>query len=263
MEVTPSSAIPEVVGMIYSYMKPGDQAIGPAATVGPMKKFRNKKEMFARIAENLNKTMRIMRTGEQCCSRFNTVITRKTSATVHNKNSGNSPSEVSYDEELAKIADVGDSVEPEELRDGYIVVSRKFTGSESRKKGSSSGEAEETLDGSQIDEESQSSPNAPWLLQSITTDPRKLGTIVFCKPRAPFGPHFRSGGTIFLQFRALWRFSQRSGARSLTAAARRRASPEFFPGDGGFNPGYGLRSRLTSSGYHGCHPGGPGCPYRT
>ncbi|XP_049522164.1 DDRGK domain-containing protein 1-like [Dermacentor silvarum] len=123
--------------------------------VGPMKKFRNKKEMFGRIAENLNKTMGITRTGEQCCSRFKTVIRRKTSATTQNKKSGNSPSDVPYDEELAKIAALDDSVEPEELRDGYGVVSRRDTGSVSSKKGSysSSEEAEETPEF----EESQSS----------------------------------------------------------------------------------------------------------
>ncbi|KAH7975130.1 hypothetical protein HPB49_024377 [Dermacentor silvarum] len=84
--------------------------------------------MFGRIAENLNKTMGITRTGEQCCSRFKTVIRRKTSATTQNKKSGNSPSDVPYDEELAKIAALDDSVEPEELRDGYGVVSRRDTG---------------------------------------------------------------------------------------------------------------------------------------
>ncbi|KAH7972989.1 hypothetical protein HPB52_020053 [Rhipicephalus sanguineus] len=96
--------------------------------------------------------MGITRTGEQCCSRFKTVIRRKTSATTHNKKSGNSPSDVPYDEELAKIAAQDDSLEPEELRDGHGVVSRKDTGSMSSRKGRSSGEVEETPD-----EEMQSS----------------------------------------------------------------------------------------------------------
>ncbi|KAH7966784.1 hypothetical protein HPB49_019538 [Dermacentor silvarum] len=78
--------------------------------------------------------MGITRIGEQCCSRFKTVISRKGSATVHNKKSGHSASEVPYHEELAKIAALYDSVEPGELREGYGVVSRKDTGSVSSKK---------------------------------------------------------------------------------------------------------------------------------
>ncbi|KAH7953557.1 hypothetical protein HPB49_010080 [Dermacentor silvarum] len=154
----------ESCGLITSQPKTGETQTatdvgvplaGVQIKVGPMKKFRNKKEMFGRIAENLNKTMGITRTGEQCCSRFKTVIRRKTSATTQNKKSGNSPSDVPYDEELAKIAALDDSVEPEELRDGYGVVSRRDTGSVSSKKGSysSSEEAEETPEF----EESQSS----------------------------------------------------------------------------------------------------------
>ncbi|KAH7932854.1 hypothetical protein HPB49_003873 [Dermacentor silvarum] len=113
--------------------------------------------MFDRIKENLNKTMGITRTGEQCCRRFKTVIRRKMSATVRNKKLGNSPSEVPYGEELAKITALDNSVEPEELRDGYGVILRKGTGSASRKKGTSSGKGVETPDGAQIDEELQSS----------------------------------------------------------------------------------------------------------
>ncbi|KAH6933177.1 hypothetical protein HPB50_012785 [Hyalomma asiaticum] len=72
--------------------------------------------------------MGITRTEEQYCSRFKTVIRRKTSATTHNKKWGNSPSDVPYIEELAKIAALDDSVEPEELKDGYGVISRKDNG---------------------------------------------------------------------------------------------------------------------------------------
>lgn len=149
--------------------------------VGPMKKFRNKKEMFGRIAETLNKTMGITRTGEQCCSRFKTVIRRKTSATTQNKKSGNSPSDVPYDEELAKIAALDDSVEPEELRDGYGVVSRRDTGSVSSKKGSysSSQEAEETPDGSQIDEECSQSTQSHRQGRQTPLKDKKPGPRVF------------------------------------------------------------------------------------
>lgn len=121
--------------------------------VGPMKKFKNKKEMFARIAANLDQTMGIRRTGEQCCSRYKTILRRKTSAAAHNKRSGNSPCEVPFVEELASISALDDSIEPEELRDGYGIVSRKDIPVPSRK-GSCSGDTEER---SQVDDDSQSS----------------------------------------------------------------------------------------------------------
>ncbi|KAH7953950.1 hypothetical protein HPB49_014537 [Dermacentor silvarum] len=137
--------------------------------------------MFGRIAETLNKTMGITRTGEQCCSRSKTVIRRKTSATTQNKKSGNSPSDVPYDEELAKIAALDDSVEPEELRDGYGVVSRRDTGSVSSKKGSysSSQEAEETPDGSQIDEECSQSTQSRRQGRQTPLKDKKTGPRVF------------------------------------------------------------------------------------
>lgn len=119
-----------------------------------MKKFKNKKEMFARTAANLHQTMEVTSTGEQCCSRYKTIVRRKTSATAQNKKSENSPCEVPYEEELAKISALDDSIEPEQLRDGYGIVSRNgIITVVSSRKGSWSGEAKERQEGSQFDDD--------------------------------------------------------------------------------------------------------------
>ncbi|XP_064479749.1 uncharacterized protein LOC135393163 [Ornithodoros turicata] len=93
--------------------------------VGPMKKFKNKKHMFARIAANICEALGVQRTGDQCCRRYKTIIKRKRTALVHNSTSGNSPSEVPYEDELSKIRWADDSIEPEQLRDSYGIVSQK------------------------------------------------------------------------------------------------------------------------------------------
>ncbi|XP_075742792.1 uncharacterized protein LOC119160051 [Rhipicephalus microplus] len=42
--------------------------------IGPMKKFKNKKAMFANIAANITKAAGVPKTGHQCCSRYKTVM---------------------------------------------------------------------------------------------------------------------------------------------------------------------------------------------
>nr|XP_037276282.1 uncharacterized protein LOC119169272 [Rhipicephalus microplus] len=81
--------------------------------VGPLKKFRNKKAMFEKIATDINNKLGVMRTGEQCCSRYKTVLKRKNMAAGKNNTSGCSPQEVPYEAELEKIKWLDDSLEPE------------------------------------------------------------------------------------------------------------------------------------------------------
>ncbi|KAH7955677.1 hypothetical protein HPB52_002849 [Rhipicephalus sanguineus] len=78
---------------------------------------------------------------------------------------------VPYDEELAKIAAQDDSLEPEELRDGHGVVSRKDTGSMSSRKGRSSGEVKETPE--EETQSSQSSQSTSSSGQSNTAEKQK------------------------------------------------------------------------------------------
>lgn len=80
-----------------------------ASKVGPQKQFKNKKSMWNKIAETVNKTCKINRTGLQVENRYK----RKKDAIVHNSKTERSPVEVPYEEELNKIAAMDDSVEPE------------------------------------------------------------------------------------------------------------------------------------------------------
>lgn len=95
------------------------------ARVGPMKKFRNKKEMFSFIAAKLKETLGADRTGEQCSTRYKTVMKRRKVAVAHNHKSGNSPTPIPFEDEVEKIRLLDDSLEPAELRDSYGVVSKK------------------------------------------------------------------------------------------------------------------------------------------
>ncbi|XP_049513066.1 uncharacterized protein LOC125940682 [Dermacentor silvarum] len=93
--------------------------------VGPMKKFKNKKCMFAKIAQDIKDVTGSIWTGDQCCTRYKTVCKRKKSACVQNSQSGNSPQLVEYEDELEKIRHLDDSLEPEVVRDSAGVVSQK------------------------------------------------------------------------------------------------------------------------------------------
>ncbi|XP_054924065.1 uncharacterized protein [Dermacentor andersoni] len=93
--------------------------------VGPLKKFRNKKAMFEKIAVELQRRTGTIKSGEQCCTRYKTVLKRKNVAAVENNTSGNSPADVDYEDELEKIRWLDDSLEPEVVRDASGVVSRK------------------------------------------------------------------------------------------------------------------------------------------
>lgn len=93
--------------------------------VGPMKKFKNKKSMFAKIAQEIQDEIGAVRTADQCSTRYKTVSKRKKNARDQNNKSGNSPQIVEYEDELEKIRFLDDSLEPEIVRDSAGVVSQK------------------------------------------------------------------------------------------------------------------------------------------
>ncbi|KAH7946966.1 hypothetical protein HPB52_006441 [Rhipicephalus sanguineus] len=84
--------------------------------VGPMKKFKDKKTMWTAIAAELRHETGIERTPLQCENRLKTVKKRYSNARKHNRQSGVSPVEVPYAEEMSKLATVDDSVFPEVMR---------------------------------------------------------------------------------------------------------------------------------------------------
>lgn len=91
-----------------------------------MKKFKNKKGMYEYVGKVVSETFNVTRTGQQCSSRYKTIIKRKTKAKCHNNTSGNSPSDVPFENEIEKIKAQDDSLEPEELRDSYGVIFKKY-----------------------------------------------------------------------------------------------------------------------------------------
>ncbi|XP_037279277.1 uncharacterized protein LOC119172327 [Rhipicephalus microplus] len=93
--------------------------------IGPMKKFKNKKAMFAKIAADITEAVGVPKTGDQCCIRYKTVMRRKRSAAAHNSKSRNSPCDVPFEDDIARIRWLDDSLQPEELRDSSGIVSIK------------------------------------------------------------------------------------------------------------------------------------------
>ncbi|XP_075151879.1 uncharacterized protein LOC142225907 [Haematobia irritans] len=76
--------------------------------IGPLKRFKNKKEMWYKISEDIpNKT------AKQCQERYKTILRRKKSAVENNNTSGSQRQKVDFEEELMLINAIDDSIEPE------------------------------------------------------------------------------------------------------------------------------------------------------
>lgn len=74
----------------------------------------------------VSETFNVTRTGQQCSSRYKTIIKRKTKAKCHNNTSGNSPTDIPFENKIEKIKAQDDSLEPDELRDSYGVIFKKY-----------------------------------------------------------------------------------------------------------------------------------------
>lgn len=83
--------------------------------VGPMKKFKTKKGMWEKIAQDIKDNLNWKYTSVQVENRFKTLLKRKKDAIQHNKRSGNDRTDVPYEEQLEKIAALDDSIQPEIL----------------------------------------------------------------------------------------------------------------------------------------------------
>ncbi|KAL1420099.1 hypothetical protein MTO96_004590 [Rhipicephalus appendiculatus] len=84
--------------------------------VGPMKLFKNKKAMWRAISVDIEDTLGLHKTPEQCENRFKTVKKRKCHQRAHNRSSGVEPVEEEYSEEFRKIEAADDSLKPDVLR---------------------------------------------------------------------------------------------------------------------------------------------------
>lgn len=89
--------------------------------IGPMKKFKSKKTMWAEISKELQGNLNILKTPLQVENRYKTVLKRKKKAVENNRKSGSSREEVPFEEELREIGQADDSIEPEVLRSAKSV----------------------------------------------------------------------------------------------------------------------------------------------
>lgn len=89
--------------------------------IGPMKKFKSKKTMWAEISRELQENLNISRTPLQIENRYKTVLKQKKKAVDNNRQSGSSREEVPFEKELREIARADDSIEPEVLRSAKSV----------------------------------------------------------------------------------------------------------------------------------------------
>lgn len=81
--------------------------------VGPMKKFKKKKNMWEKISEDIINILNIRKTALQCENRYKTILKRKKKVKVHNGRTGETPETDPFEEELNKIAAIDDSLDPE------------------------------------------------------------------------------------------------------------------------------------------------------
>ncbi|XP_032675598.1 uncharacterized protein LOC116846178 [Odontomachus brunneus] len=91
-------------------------------SVGPMKKFKNKKIMWIEISKNVETVLGIYKTYIQCENRYKTIMRRKRLCDKNNSTSGSKRVKVSFENELKQIAAKDDSIEPEILQSASNVV---------------------------------------------------------------------------------------------------------------------------------------------
>lgn len=91
------------------------------ANIGPMKRFKTKKQMWLQISKDMAEMLNVSKTPTQIENRYKTVLKRKKKAIENNSKSGSSREEVPFEEQLSKIAHSDDSIQPEVLRSAKTV----------------------------------------------------------------------------------------------------------------------------------------------
>lgn len=83
--------------------------------IGPFQAFKNKTAMFEQISKDVFVKFGVKVTGLQCSTRFKNANKQRQNALSRNAVSGNSSTEIPYEDEFEDIASVNDSIEPEVL----------------------------------------------------------------------------------------------------------------------------------------------------
>ncbi|KAH9374782.1 hypothetical protein HPB48_015088 [Haemaphysalis longicornis] len=87
-----------------------------------MRNIHSKRVMYKHISKEILQSTGIYRTATQCESRFKTIAKRMKNQYTHNRTSGQTRCQVSYEEEFAQIRAADDSIEPEVLRGVHSVT---------------------------------------------------------------------------------------------------------------------------------------------
>ncbi|KAH7950401.1 hypothetical protein HPB49_023704 [Dermacentor silvarum] len=95
---------------------------------------------------------------------------RKRSATAHNKKSGNSPCEEPFEDEIARICWLDDSLEPEELRDSSGVVSVKRPASQASASQASTSQTSENQESASL------APSQAYTKEPVPKKPKPSGS---------------------------------------------------------------------------------------
>lgn len=88
--------------------------------IGPLRKFRNKKEMLSKVAEEVGN-----KSAKQCEERYKTVLRRKKLAVENNNTSGSKRQKIDFEEELFQICNLDDSIEPEIQISSQKIIKRE------------------------------------------------------------------------------------------------------------------------------------------
>ncbi|XP_059216877.1 uncharacterized protein LOC131996303 [Stomoxys calcitrans] len=88
--------------------------------IGPLRKFRNKKEMWSKVAEKVGN-----KSAKQCEERYKTVLRRKKLAVENNNTSGSKRQKIDFEEELFQICNLDDSIEPEIQISSQKIIKRE------------------------------------------------------------------------------------------------------------------------------------------
>lgn len=83
------------------------------AHVGPLKRFRMKKQMWAHIAARLTEKFKMTVNAQQVESRYKCILKRTKKAIDNNNTSGSSREVTEYDDEIRKIVGMDDSICPD------------------------------------------------------------------------------------------------------------------------------------------------------
>lgn len=122
--------------------------------IGPLKRYRNKKQMWESISQEIAQQLDVSFTPSQVENRFKNVSKKNKDVMKNNRTSGSSIVQTPYDKDMAHIAAIDDSIEPEIIMTPTYIRRKPKTdiiASQSKKRRLESGSSENTADNTDED----------------------------------------------------------------------------------------------------------------